>query len=159
MPSFIAAALFDYVTDFAAEVSSDSSLVYRVRGDTQTVTFVENFLAQFSGNYLGHEISGFSYRSRDELIQGRRKLEREASKEGAPQTTAAQALLYELEQLCTLVRDLSYGNADDDAESFHNEYVPDLLAAAVEWLEECQDVGALEAARSALDEYREALGI
>lgn len=159
MPSFVAPQLFDYVTDFAADVSQDSSLVYQVRGDTQTVTFIENFLVQFSGNYIGREITGFSFRSRDELIQSRRKLEREAQKRNTTQNTKAQAVIYELEQLCILIRDTSYGNADDDAESFHHEYVPDLLTAVVDWLEECQDDDALDAARGALDAYREALGI
>lgn len=150
----VSASLFEYVTDYAAAVASGAGELDRIHGTHALVVFTENFVVQFSMNFLGTRIAGFSDRSAREMRQERRRLE------SGENHLAAQSLMLSLESLFHVLPEFSYGNSSDDAEAFHNEYFPDLLRDIVAWLAEFEpDGGSLTAARESLDAYCDALGM
>ena len=97
MSHVISLTLFDFVSDGASEIEKRGGDLPRVRGDANLVLLCENFLAQFSTNYLGTiNINGFDPTGRAEITRHRRALEAKAN------TKAAQVLILQLEPLFTL---------------------------------------------------------
>ncbi|WP_270886889.1 hypothetical protein [Pedococcus sp. 5OH_020] len=155
MASLIEATLFDYITEYAADIeASRVNVSDAIRGDDVLLIFAENFVAQFSKNFLRRDIVGFTSRSKVEMTSARRKLQK------SPRSLKAQSLMFHLEPLFSLVPELSYGNSEDDAQAFRLEYFHELLQKIVDWLsEEESEAAALAAAEESLRVYEKAMGL
>jgi hypothetical protein len=152
----IAPSLFDYVLEYAKDiVSGDKTISSSVDGDSTLIVFAENFLTQFADGYLGLKIVGFNSRSQGQLKVARRRLERGSNSD---QTKAAQHLMFQLEPLCDLVAEISYGNSEIEAESFHTELFPEFLEQIELWLEEYPASQALrDAVGESVRSYNQAI--
>jgi hypothetical protein len=137
--------------DLAAERSTVDDPMH---ADHPLIVFAENFLSQFSAKWLGRNIDGFNERSYEQLVRERERLEERNSAE------ATILLVYQLEQFCQLMPELSYGNAEQDSIEFHYDHFPEFLECIISWLEvtEGTDRKLIEAAVEAIEVYREAIG-
>ena len=152
--SEIEPSLFEYVTDYCDGLASEDNLVFEpLEKDNALIIFAENFLPQFSRAHLRQKVTGLNERSRKQLVAERRWLEDKAN------TGKAQLLIFHLEELCSKVCEISYSNSEADAEDFHLEYFPDLLARIIAWLEEITAAQSIKTtAIKALSQYNLAIG-
>jgi hypothetical protein len=66
--------------------------------------------------------------------------------------------MFQLEPLCDLVAEISYGNSEIEAESFHTELFPEFLEQIELWLEEYPASQALrDAVGESVRSYNQAI--
>lgn len=155
----IAVELFEYITDYTQELEANkASITDAIDGDHMLVLFSQNFLEQFSKGYLSTPISGFNDRSRRQLRQRRRTLEKGQASAG-DKTEAGQKLIFHLEPMCDRISEISYGNSEIDAEEFHYVFFAELLELIVAWLEETSKAGQelRDTAQASLEAYQRAI--
>lgn len=155
MAGLIEETLFDYITEYADDIKAHRvNASDAIRGDDVLLIFAENFVAQFSMNFLHRHIVGFTSRSKVEMTSARRKLQK------SQRSLKAQSLMLHLEPLFSLVPELSYGNSEDEAHAFRLEYFHEFLQKIVDWLaEQGTEAASLAAASDALRAYEEAMGL
>src|SRR5947208_1361521 len=92
------------------------------------VTFVDSVLEQLTTEMLEERLVGFTEITRSRLVSRRRAMEEKKS------DTELQLVLFELEQLCSLIPSVIYGGGDDAGQGeFHQAAFPSLLAALADW--------------------------
>ena len=147
----VSPALFGQVIRYVGDGRPD---VESIDSDNMLVGFAQNFLEQFSRNYLGKEIVGFTNRSAEQLRSVRRSL---AAREN---TEPAQLVIYSLEPLCTRIPEIEYSDSRSDVDDFHEWLIPELLAKIESWARlSLGDPLVHAAADEAVVAYRLAFGV
>lgn len=148
-------SLFEVVEQYAAELASGEKTIYQsIDRDNGLLDFCETFLTQFTSIYMKKPAYGFNDRSQNQLSRTRKRLEAKAG------TKEAQRLIYALEPLCSRIPEIKYGRSEIESDTFHGEFIPDLLRQIVLWLEEVDaSSDLLEAATLAEAAYLEAAGL
>lgn len=151
----ISLSLFGYIDDYADAIregshqdSDEFDPAWEIFG------FCENFFNQFFALFDVH-IKGFTQRSREaatELIERMR-----SSNEG---TAEARAIIVLYEEFCDMAANTKGGYGEPstmDVLSFHEEYLSELLSAALTWAQSASNDALAERILSANRNYMSAV--
>jgi hypothetical protein len=149
-------ALFDFVHDFADDVSNDKvDRLTTVEESSPIIAFCETFFEQFLGDELGAAITGFDQDSKRIAAREAERLKQE------DRAKEARQLLALFEKFCDLHADVvggTYGAGSINYQRFHADYMRRLLGAAEAWATAENRPELTSAIASARQAYEGALG-
>jgi hypothetical protein len=136
MPSPIELSLFDFVDEFATEISKDGlNPLDTLAANSRIIEFCESFFVQFFANVLHTEIEGFDSQSKRAASGIAIALKDDKTKK------LVRVLIALFEKFCDMHADViggAYGAAEITYTTFHRQYIQRLLRRAAEWAKMAQ---------------------